>query len=141
MRVMDATTTDPRELMQELLPAARRRYIRAWEWLADGSLPLDKRRAGRDQARSIADDHLVIAAALSERQRQLAGDDLLNARHLATELERHAAALQRLADLSPHGVATTGDLRPESLGCGRRYRDPSKAGTSATRVASRRRDG
>jgi hypothetical protein len=118
--------------MRVLLPPARREYIKAWEWLADASTPLDKRRAGRARAEAIAADHGVVAAALRVREQELTGDDLLNARHLADELERHVAAYERLATISPIGLLETKDLRPEALGCGKRYRDPSRADDAAS---------
>lgn len=137
---LDPRTADPRVMMRELLPAARREYVRAWEWLADPATPHERRRLGRERAGAIAADHAIVAAALREREPHLHGDDLLNARHLADELERHAAALERVSRISPHGLRTTADLRPEALGCGTRYRDPARTagpGTSTRPVASR----
>lgn len=128
---LNPLTSDPRVLMQALLPAARRQYVKAWETLADTSTPLEVRRAGRDRARAVAEDHGIVAAALRGREGSLQGDDLLNARHLAGELERHAAALERLATVPPLGLASSADLRPEALGCGRRYRDPSRTAEAA----------
>lgn len=116
--------------MKLLLPAARRDYVRAWEWLADPAIPLERRRLGRAKAQAIADAHAVVATALREREASLAGDDLLNIRHVADELERHASALLRLTTISPIGLTTSDDLRPERLGCGKRYRDPSKTDES-----------
>ncbi|MCB0878516.1 MAG: hypothetical protein KDC46_05995 [Thermoleophilia bacterium] len=124
---LDPLTSDPRELMQALLPVARRDYVKAWELLADASTPLDRRRLARDRAKAIAEAHSLIAGALRGREASLSGNDLHNARHLADELERHAAALGRLAEVSPVGLQTSKDLRPEALGCGKRYRDPAKA--------------
>ncbi|MCW2927645.1 MAG: hypothetical protein JWM86_1613 [Thermoleophilia bacterium] len=128
----DPMTADPRALMQLLLPAARRDYVRAWEWLADPATPLERRRLGRAKAQAIADAHGIVASALRARESSLSGDDLLNARHTADELERHAAALVRLTTISPIGLTTSDDLRPEKLGCGKRYRDPSKSEESAS---------
>lgn len=133
---LDPTTSDPRAIMQVLLPAARREYIKAWELLADASTPLARRRAARERAGRIADDHAIVAAALRQREATLRGDDLQNARHLASELERHAEALARIVEVSPIGLHTADSLRPEALGCGRRYRDPSKS-TEATAAATR----
>lgn len=127
MASLDPTSASPRELMQELLPAARAEYIKAWEFLADPATPLERRRIARTRATAIAEDHAVVAEFLRARESSLSGDDLLNARHLASELERHAAALERIASISVVGLADTKDLRPEALGCGRRYRDPAKA--------------
>jgi hypothetical protein len=124
---LDPMTADPRELMQTLLPAARREYVRAWVFLADAAKPLERRRVGRDRAKAIADDHTLVASALRARESSLTGDDLLNASHLAGELERHAAALERIAGISAIGLTEATDLRPEALGCGRNYRDPAKA--------------
>jgi hypothetical protein len=130
---LDPRHADPRVLMQTLLPAARRGYVKAWEFLADASTPLDRRRIARERAVAIAADHALVAQALRERESTLSGDDLLNARHLADELERHVDALERIGGMSPLGLQSAKDLRPESLGCGRRYRDPAKAPEPATR--------
>jgi hypothetical protein len=111
--------------MRALLPPARAEYIRAWEFLADASTTLERRRIARERAKAIADDHAVVAAFLREREKSLAGDDLLNARHLADELERHVEALGKLATVSPIGILESKTLRPESLGCGKRYRVPA----------------
>jgi hypothetical protein len=124
---LDPVNGDPRALMQALLPVARRNYVKAWELLADATTPLERRRVARDRAKAVAQDHAVIAAALRAREASLSGDDLLNARHLASELERHAEALDRMAEVSPVGLQGSQSLRPEALGCGRRYRDPAKA--------------
>lgn len=124
---LDPRTADPRELMQALLPAARAKYIKAWEFLADVNTPLVPRREARTRAAAIADDHAVVAAFLRERAKSLQGNDLQNAKHLADELERHAEALHRLATISLIGLAESKELRPESLGCGKRYRDATKA--------------
>lgn len=123
---LDPTTADPRELMQALLPAARAEYIKAWEFLADPSTPLERRRIARTRATAIAEDHAVVAAFLREREKSIAGNDLQNARHLADELERHVEALKRMASISVIGLVESTDLRPEALGCGKRYRDPAK---------------
>jgi len=136
---LDPTTANPRELMQALLPAARAEYVRAWEFLADPSTPLERRRVARARAASIASDHEVVANFLREREAMLSGDDLLNARHLATELERHVEALGKLATISGYGLQESKTLRPEALGCGKRYRDPARSGgdaSSATRAVS-----
>lgn len=148
---LDPATSDPREVMRVLLPAARREYIKAWELLADPTTPLARRRAARERAARIADDHSVVASALRAREGSLRGDDLQNARHLASELERHVEALGRIVEVSPVGLHTAATLRPEALGCGRRYRDPSKEleatgpatrGTSSSpRSGGRPRDG
>ena len=113
--------------MKALLPAARAEYIKAWEFLADTGTPLERRRIARTRATAIAADHAVVAAFLREREASLTGDDLLNARHLADELERHVEALDKLATISAIGLAGSTTLRPEALGCGKRYRDPVKA--------------
>lgn len=133
---LDPTTAAPRDLMRVLLPPARAEYIKAWEFLADPATSLDRRRLARERAKAIADDHAVVAAFLRDREKGLSGDDLLNARHLADELERHVAALGKLAEVSPIGLSTSKDLRPEALGCGRRYRDPAKA-SADTATATR----
>lgn len=117
--------------MQALLPAARAEYIRAWEFLADASTPLERRRIARTRAASIAADHAVVAAFLRERESSLSGDDLLNARHLADELERHVEALNKMATISVIGLVESATLRPEALGCGKRYRDPARAAAEA----------
>ncbi|MCW2920731.1 MAG: hypothetical protein JWL76_605 [Thermoleophilia bacterium] len=122
---LDPTTAAPRDLMRALLPPARAEYIKAWEFLADASTTLERRRIARERAKTIADDHSVVAAFLREREKSLAGDDLLNARHLADELERHVDALGKLATVSPIGLLESKTLRPEALGCGKRYRVPS----------------
>lgn len=138
---LDPTTAAPRELMQALLPAARAEYIRAWEFLADAATPLERRRLARTRAASIAEDHAVVATFLREREASLKGDDLLNARHLADELDRHIEALGKMATLSVIGLAESKTLRPEALGCGRRYRDPTKgagdAGAASRAVSSK----
>ncbi len=134
---LDPRTDDPRALMQTLLPVARRTYVKAWELLADASTPLERRRAARDRATAMAQDHAVVAAALRAREGSLKGDDLLNARHLADELERHADALERITTVSPVGLQTAKSLRPESLGCGRRYRDPARDDSITTKHAGR----
>ncbi|MCW2959822.1 MAG: hypothetical protein JWM90_209 [Thermoleophilia bacterium] len=123
---LDPTTADPRELMKALLPAARAEYIRAWEFLADLNTPLERRRIARTRAEAIAADHAVVANFLRVREASLSGDDLLNARHLADELDRHVAALNRMATISIVGLVESKELRPEALGCGKRYRDPAK---------------
>lgn len=123
---LDVRTSDPREIMRALLPAARAEYLKAWEFLADAATTLERRRIARDRATSIAADHSLVAAALREREKTLSGDELLNARHLASELERHVDALTRISTISPIGLVGSKELRPEALGCGRRYRDPSK---------------
>lgn len=133
---LDPTTAAPRDLMRVLLPPARAEYIKAWEFLADPATPIERRRLARERAKAIAEDHAVVAAFLRDREKSLAGDDLLNARHLAAELERHVDALGRLAEVSPIGLTTSKDLRPEALGCGKRYRDPAKA-TADTATATR----
>lgn len=133
---LDPRHADPRVLMQALLPAARRGYVKAWEFLADASTPLDRRRIARERATTIAADHALVAQALRERESTLSSDDLLNARHLADELERHVDALERIGTMSPIGLQSAKDLRPESLGCGRRYRDPAKAAEQPTRGAA-----
>lgn len=136
---LDPTTASPRDLMQALLPPARAEYVRAWEFLADPGTPLERRRVARTRATAIADDHAVVASFLRGREAALSGDDLLNARHLANELERHVEALAKLANLSVIGISEAKDLRPEALGCGRRYRDPARDkpdGGAATRAAS-----
>lgn len=148
---LDPTTSDPREVMRVLLPAARREYIKAWELLADPATPLPRRRAARERAARIAEDHAIVAAALRAREGSLRGDDLHNARHLASELERHAEALGRIVEVSPVGLHSAATLRPEALGCGRRYRDPSREAktsgpatrgvTSQPRSGARPRDG
>ena len=123
----DPLAGDPRELMRMLLPAARREYIKAWELLANPATTMERRRVARDRATAIADDHAIVAAALREREPDLRGEDLHNARHLASELERHVDALRRMSSVSPIGLQGSKDLRPESLGCGKRYRDPARA--------------
>lgn len=128
---LDPTNADPRELMQAVLPAARAEYIRAWEFLADAATPLDRRRAARTRTTAIAADHAVLVAFLRERESSLTGDDLLNARHLADELDRHVEALNKLAAISVLGLVDATTLRPEALGCGKRYRDPARAGSDA----------
>lgn len=128
---LDPRTSDPRAIMQSLLPAARAEYIRAWEFLADPQTPLERRRVARTRAASIAADHEIVASTLRAREPQLRGDDLHNLRHLAGELERHAAALNRMATISVVGLTEAKDLRPEALGCGRRYRDPAKRSVEA----------
>jgi hypothetical protein len=133
---LDPTTAAPRDLMRALLPPARAEYIKAWEFLADPATSLERRRLARERAKRIADDHAVVAAFLRDREKSLAGDDLLNARHLADELERHVDALGKLAEISPIGLSTSTNLRPEALGCGKRYRDPAKA-TPDTATATR----
>jgi hypothetical protein len=134
---LDVRTDDPRALMGALLPGARRNYVKAWELLADASTPLERRRAARERATAIADDHAIVAQALRDREASLQGDDLLNARHLVSELERHADALRRIVTISPVGLHTAKELRPESLGCGRRYRDPSRDESIATKQGGR----
>ncbi|MCW2923050.1 MAG: hypothetical protein JWM98_454, partial [Thermoleophilia bacterium] len=124
---LDPTTANPRELMQALLPAARAEYIKAWEFLADPATPLDRRRIARTRATAIAADHKVVADFLREREAKLAGDDLLNARHLAGELERHVEALEKMATISVIGLNEAATLRPEALGCGKRYRDTTRS--------------
>lgn len=136
---LDPTSASPRDLMRALLPAARAEYIRAWEFLADASTPLERRRIARTRASAIAADHAVVAAFLRERESKLTGDDLLNARHLADELDRHIEALNKLATISVIGLTESAALRPEALGCGKRYRDPTKAAADsgpASRAAS-----
>lgn len=134
----DPLTATPRELMQKLLPVARAEYIRAWEFLADTSTPLERRRVARTRAAAIASDHELVVEFIRGRESQYTGDDLLNARHLASELERHVAALKRLATISVIGLQESTDLRPEALGCGKRYRDPAKhaEAVTATRAVS-----
>lgn len=122
---LDPLTSKPRTLMQMLLPLARSEYIKAWTLLSDPSTPLERRRLARKRASTIAQDHAVIATALRTRESKLSGDDLLNTRHLASELERHAGAMERIATISPLGLQNSKELRPESLGCGKRYRDPA----------------
>jgi hypothetical protein len=131
---LDPVSGNPRTLMQQLLPAARTGYVKAWELLADASTPLERRRAARARATAMADDHAVVAAALRAREPKLAGDDLLNLRHLAGELERHAEALTSLSTISPIGLQSAANLRPEALGCGRRYRDPARVADDAVRT-------
>ncbi|MBC7462005.1 MAG: hypothetical protein H7287_11635, partial [Thermoleophilia bacterium] len=133
---LDPRTADPRELMQALLPPARVEYVRAWEFLVDPNTPLVPRRQARTRAAAIADDHAVVAAFLRVRAKSLHGNDLQNAKHLADELERHAGALVRMGSISLIGLTEANDLRPESLGCGKRYRDPTKAPVDAN-AASR----
>jgi hypothetical protein len=136
---LDPMNANPRDLMQALLPAARAEYIRAWEFLADASTPLERRRLARTRAHAIAADHAVVAAFLRERESSLNGDDLLNARHLADELDRHVDALNRMATISVIGLVESKTLRPEALGCGKRYRDPARNAAdagSASRAAS-----
>lgn len=135
---LDPTTADPRDLMRALLPPARAEYIKAWEFLADAATPLERRRIARERAKAIAADHKVVADFLREREATLAGDPLLNARHLASELERHVDALEKLATVSPIGILESKTLRPEALGCGKRYRVPTQQVESAggTRGAS-----
>lgn len=136
---LDPVNANPRDLMQALLPAARAEYIRAWEFLADASTPLERRRLARTRATAIASDHAVVAAFLRDREASLKGDDLLNARHLADELERHVEALNKMATISVIGLVESKALRPEALGCGKRYRDPARTATdggSASRAAS-----
>ena len=128
---LDPTTAAPRDLMRALLPSARAEYIKAWEFLADAATTLDRRRVARERAKAIADDHAVVAAFLREREKTLTGDDLLNARHLADELERHVEALAKLATVSPIGLLESKTLRPEALGCGKRYRVPVAATVAA----------
>ncbi|MCW2949201.1 MAG: hypothetical protein JWN41_214 [Thermoleophilia bacterium] len=128
---LDPTTAAPRDLMKALLPAARAEYIKAWEFLADPATPLERRRLARTRATAIAADHSVVAAFLRERERSLSGDELLNARHLADELDRHVEALNKIAAISVIGLADSKTLRPEALGCGRRYRDPSRTNTES----------
>lgn len=137
---LDPTRADPRELMRTLLPPARAEYAKAWELLADAGTPLARRRVGRERAKAIAADHSIVAGALREREPSLSGDDLLNARHLADELERHVGALGRIASISPVGLVGATDLRPEALGCGKGYRDPSRGpgSVSGTRGVSNR---
>lgn len=136
---LDPTTADPRELMQALLPAARAEYIKAWEFLADPKTPLERRRIARTRAQAIAEDHAVVAAFLREREGKMTGNDVHNARHLADELERHVEALNKMATISVIGLVESKDLRPEALGCGKRYRDPGKMASdsgSGSRAAS-----
>lgn len=133
---LDPTTAAPRDLMRLLLPPARAEYIKAWEFLADPATSLDRRRLARERAKAIAADHAVVAAFLRDREKSLTADDLLNARHLADELERHVEALGKLAEVSPIGLSTAKDLRPEALGCGKRYRDPARD-TPDTATATR----
>jgi translation initiation factor IF-2 len=138
---LDPTTSDPRELMRAVLPPARAEYIKAWELLADAATPLERRRLARERAKSIAADHSIVARALRDREPTLSGDDLLNARHLAGELERHADAMTRIAEISPVGLQTAQSLRPEALGCGKRYRDPAKAPAGGDDAAPRGKRG
>jgi hypothetical protein len=136
---LDPVTGNPRALMQVLLPAARTAYIRAWELLADAETPLDRRRVARTRATELASDHEAIAGVLRGREASLSGDDLLNARHLADELDRHAAALGKLGAMPVLGILDAKDLRPESLGCGKRYREPARPsndGAAASRGVS-----
>ena len=134
--VLDPLTASPRELMQALLPAARTEYIRAWEFLADASTPLDRRRLARKRAATIAVDHGAAIELLQVRESSFRGDDLLNARHLVEELGRHVDALNRMATISVIGLQESKTLRPEALGCGKRYRDTTKVSGDAV-TASR----
>jgi hypothetical protein len=128
---LDPATADPRELMRALLPPARSKYLKAWELLADTNTPLERRRLAREHAKAIAADHAVVADFLRTREQTLKGDDLHNVRHLVAELERHAAALERIATVALVNLVEAKDLRPEALGCGKRYRDPATASASA----------
>jgi len=132
---LDPTTADPRDLMKALLPPARAEYIRAWEFLVDPDTPLLPRRQARERAKSIAADHAVVAAFLRTRAETLKGNDLHNARHLADELQRHTDALERMADVALVTLTEDKDLRPEALGCGKRYRDPTKPGAAPSKHA------
>lgn len=136
---LDPVHGDPRELMRLLLPAARAAYLKAWELLADPAAPLERRRLARSRAASVADDHAVVAQVLRGRESSLKGNDLHNARHLADELERHAEALGKLATMPAMGALDAAALRPEALGCGKRYRMPDRTsaeGGAASRAVS-----
>ncbi|MCW2956457.1 MAG: hypothetical protein JWO69_1326 [Thermoleophilia bacterium] len=138
---LDPATADPRELMRALLPPARSKYLKAWELLADTNTPLERRRLAREHAKAIAADHAVVADFLRTREQTLKGDDLHNVRHLVAELERHAAALERIATVALVNLVEAKDLRPEALGCGKRYRDPATASASAAPSSRGSRDG
>lgn len=128
---LDPLTARPHELMRMLLPAARKHYVKAWELLADASVAPERRRLARDRVRAIADDHTAVVEFLRERESQFTGEDLRNARHLAEELERHVEALDKLATISPLGLKESDSLRPDALGCGKRYRVPAPPETAA----------
>jgi hypothetical protein len=129
----DPTVSDDRELMATLLPEARRSYVRVWQQLADARVPVATRRQCRAAATALAADHALVATTIRERQRSSSGEAALNLKHLADELERHSKALTRVASASPHTLITNQELRPESLGCSKRYRDPSRRTNSAQR--------
>jgi len=112
--------------MRELLPAARRQYVKAWELLADASTALDRRRLARVRVKSIAADHSATIDFLREHEATFTGDERSNARHLASELERHVEALEKLATISARGLIESVTLRPDTLGCGKRFRVPAQ---------------
>jgi hypothetical protein len=137
MPFMDLANDSSRQLIDTVLPTARREYIAAWEFLATSTHPLARRRAARERASNGAEQHELAAGVLHERAESEAGETKEELRYLAGELARLATGLRRIATLSPHAVAGAADARPDAVGCGRKYRDPSRsqAAPSASRAA------
>lgn len=120
----DPLSADPRELMQAILPRARNEYIKAWELLADPATQRERRRLARERVQVMVEDRAAAVELLRAREATWSGEDLRNARHLAGELERHIEALGKLGAISARGLLESQELRPDALGCGRRFRTP-----------------
>ncbi len=125
---LDPTSADPRELMRSLLPAARAAYIQAWEALANAATPRQRRLDLRATVGEDAARREQVVGVLTERAATVSGEDKANLEHLAAELARLVEASKRLVSLSTHGVATATDLRPDAVGCGRKFYDPTRPG-------------
>lgn len=128
---MDLANDSSRQLIDAVLPPARREYISAWEFLADPTITLDRRRAARQRATNGADQHDLAASVLADRVKRETGDAREEITYVAGELVRLATGLRRIATLSPHAVAGATDARPDAVGCGRKYRDPSRSHAQA----------
>lgn len=128
---LDPSHADVRELMQTLLPAARTRYIKVWELLADSATIRDRREAGRATAAQSVEEIAAVTQRLREREASLSGNDLENARYLGGQLDRLSAGFEKLSAISAMGLAKSEALRPDTLGCGKRFRQPASPDTHA----------
>lgn len=126
-RALDPATGDLDELVRTLLPALREEYVRAWESLADPAHAIADRRRARERIQLVAAEHATAVTTIRRREPALAGDARLRAHQLGDDLHRIVEAVPRMCAVSPHSLVQLPELRPESLGCGTGYRDPSSS--------------
>jgi hypothetical protein len=109
---------DPRELIRSVLPSARQQYVQTWAWLKTAAHPRSELVAYREQVSAIAEAYAAFSARMTERYKEIKGEDLETAKVIVEQVERLVEAWRRLVTLSPHAINTTKDLLPKAVGCG-----------------------